>query len=499
MDSRFIAAIDQGTTSTRVVLVDGAGAPVFSVAKPVEQYFPQPGWVEHDAAAIARDVEILLAEAVKHAGGAHSIAAIGITNQRETTVLWDRMTGEPLHRALVWQDRRTADVCRRLEREGHESRVRALTGLVLDPYFSATKIAWLLDNIEGARARAERGELCCGTIDSWLVWKLTGGVRHVTDASNAARTLLLDLTDTQWNDELLGLFDVPAAILPEIVDCQAEFGATWNGLFDTSIPILGMAGDQQAASFGQACFETGMVKATFGTGCFLLANAGEQAVPSANRLLTTVAWRLGGRPVYALEGSIFMAGATVQWLRDGLGILDDAAQSESIARSLSDTSGVYLVPAFAGLGAPYWDAGAQGAIVGLTRGCGSAEIVRAGLEAVAYQTRDLLNAVAGDMAHAGLEAPQRLRVDGGMVANSWLMQFLADQLGIVVERARYSEATAMGAAYLAGLEAGVFDNLDSLAAMWQSDAVFEPALDLDRADMAYAGWQAAVARVRSAD
>jgi glycerol kinase len=496
MGEQFLLSIDQGTTSSRVLLVDGAGTPVFARSEALQQYFPEPGSVEHDAMEIWACVRGLVGLAVEHAGGADRIAAIGITNQRETTVVWDRKTGQPIHRALVWQDRRTAARCENMHRDGAETMVQAATGLVLDPYFSATKIAWILDNCDGARSRAENGELCFGTIDSWLVWQLTGGRCHVTDTSNASRTLLFDLSGGDWSPALLDLFTVPAAMLPRVLPSQGSFGETSPNLYGKAIPILGVAGDQQAATFGQACFDPGMVKATFGTGCFVLANVGPSRAVSYNRLLGTVAWAREDKTHYALEGSIFMAGATMQWLRDGLGLFVDAGETEAIASSIDDTAGVYMVPAFAGLGAPYWDAGARGAIVGLTRGSGRAEIIRAGLEAVAFQTRDLIGALAGDMADAGLAPPTCLRVDGGMTTNRWFMQFLADQLNVTVERATCAEATALGAAHLAGLEVGMFASTAALSDLWQCDATFEPCEERHVADELYVGWCDAVDRVR---
>jgi glycerol kinase len=421
------------------------------------------------------------------------IAGIGITNQRETTVVWDRKTGKPIHRAIVWQDRRTADICRKLVAARHHAKVQQKTGLLLDSYFSATKIGWLLDNVEGARARAERGELAFGTIDSFLLWRLTGGESHATDATNAARTLLYNIHSQAWDDELLSLFNVPASLLPEIKDNAAEFGVTAEGLLDGRITIGGMAGDQQAAAIGQTCFKPGMVKSTYGTGCFMLMNTGDKPVPSKNALLTTLAYRLDGKATYALEGSIFVAGAAVQWLRDGLRLIESAGQTEALAARLGDNAGVYLVPAFTGLGAPYWDPDARGAIFGLTRATGIAEIVRAALEAVCYQTSDLLAAMKAD----GAGDITELRVDGGMAANGWLMQFLANILAIPVTRPKVTETTALGAAYLAGLQAGMFGGLDDLTACWQREAAFEPNLAADERKTLLAGWRKAVDRVRT--
>ena len=497
MTGRFIIAIDQGTTSSRVVLIDETGDPVHSVSEDVAQIYPQPGWVEHDAGEIWRSVEKLLQSVVARAGGAEQVAAIGITNQRETTVVWDRTTGEPIHNAIVWQDRRTSELCARLREEGLGGHVHETTGLLIDPYFSATKVSWLLDHVDGARDRAAQGRLCFGTVDSWLIWKLTGGARHVTDASNAARTMLFDINTLDWDDKILQRLDVQRTMLPEVLPSQGSFG-TWAAAPGAAqVPILGVAGDQQAATFGQACFHPGMVKSTYGTGCFMLANSGKDVARSENRLLGTIAWQRNAETHYALEGSIFMAGAIMQWLRDQLGLFSDASETADIAASADPASGVYLVPAFVGLGAPYWDAEARAAVLGLTRGAGKAEIVRAGLEAVAFQSRDLIEAIAADMARSGGAQPDRLRIDGGMAGNDWFAQSLADHIGMPVERARHLESTALGAGYLAGLEAGVFGSTDQLATMWSSDAVFEPVMSTDQREGLYAGWASAVSRVRS--
>ena len=497
MSGRFIIAIDQGTTSSRVVLIDDTGTPVHSAAEDVAQIYPQPGWVEHDAMEIWRSVQRLLQSVVENAGGSAQVAAIGITNQRETTVLWDRDTGEPLYNGIVWQDRRTADLCAGLRAEGLGDHVQTKTGLLIDPYFSATKVAWLLEHVDGAREKGEQGRLCFGTIDSWLVWKLTNGASHVTDASNAARTMLFDIRELAWDETILERLDIPLSILPETLPSQGAFGVWQGAPGGPEIPILGVAGDQQAATFGQACFDPGMIKSTYGTGCFMLANSGPTAARSENRLLATIAWQRAGETHYALEGSIFMAGAIMQWLRDQLGLFADAAETAEIAASADPDSGVYLVPAFVGLGAPYWDADARAAVLGLTRGAGRAEIVRAGLEAVSFQSRDLIEAIAADMENSGRVRPDRLRIDGGMAGNDWFAQSLADQIGMPVERAQFLESTALGAGYLAGLEAGVFGSTDELAAIWSSDAVFEPAMSADQRDELYAGWAAAVSRVRS--
>jgi len=491
-----ILAIDQGTSSSRAMLFDRDGRPLARAQREFEQHFPQSGWVEHDPEDIWRDTVAVAKQALAEAGlGAGEVASIGIANQRETTLIWDRATGQAIHKAIVWQDRRTAALCDRLKDEGHEPAIQAKTGLLIDAYFSASKIAWLLDNVAGARARAERGELAFGTIDCFLLWRLTGGSVHATDATNASRTMIFDIQRQAWDPELLTLFDIPAAILPEVRDSDAAFGATPAEMFGAPIPIHGVAGDQQAAAIGQACFEAGMVKSTYGTGCFALMNTGPKAVASRNRLLTTIAYRLSGATTYALEGSIFIAGAAVQWLRDGLKVIGSAAETEALAKAADPGQAVYLVPAFTGLGAPYWDPHARGAIFGLTRSSGPAELARAALEAVCYQTRDLLRAMEAD----GAAALETLRVDGGMVANDWLLQRLADTLGVAVERPVVAETTALGAACLAGLENGFFDGLDGFAQTWQCAARFEPGMSADQRETGYAGWLDAVARVRSTE
>lgn len=492
--ARSLLAIDQGTTSSRAMVFDDAGRPMGQAQQELPQHFPQSGWVEHDVEDIWRDTVGVVKGALTNARVAvEEIAALGITNQRETTVIWDRKTGEAVHKAIVWQDRRSAPFCDRLKQEGHEPMVQARTGLLIDSYFSATKIAWLLENVEGLRARAERGELAFGTIDCFLLWRLTGGKVHATDATNAARTMLFDIHRQVWDQELLELFGVPASLLPEVYDSNAEFGMTDPSLFGAAIPILGIAGDQQAATVGQACFESGMMKSTYGTGCFALMNTGETALTSTNRLLTTIAYRIDGQTHYALEGSIFVAGAAVQWLRDGLKIISSAGETEGLAKSADAAQNIYVVPAFTGLGAPYWDADARGAIFGLTRATGPAEIARATLEAVCYQTRDLLKAMEADGA-SGLET---LRVDGGMVANNWMLQMLADILGVAVERPVVAETTALGAACLAGLKSGVMNGLEGISGTWQSTGRFEPRMSADERDARYAGWLDAVRRVRS--
>ncbi|MFC3674773.1 glycerol kinase GlpK [Ferrovibrio xuzhouensis] len=492
---KYILAIDQGTTSSRAIVFDETGAALAIAQKELAQHYPADGWVEHDAEEIWRDVQSVMREAVAKAGlRGGDIAAIGITNQRETTVVWERSTGRPVHRAIVWQDRRTAETCRRKIADGVGSLVQQKTGLLIDSYFSATKIAWLLDNVPGARTRAEQGELCFGTIDSFLLSRLTGGAVHATDATNASRTMLFDIHRQDWDDTLLKIFDVPRAMLPAVQDSSGAFGATLPEILGTAIPVAGIAGDQQAAIFGQACFRPGMVKSTYGTGCFALVNIGERPVQSQHRLLTTVAYRLNGKPTYALEGSIFVAGAAVKWLRDGLGIVGSAAETATLAASLSQNHGVYLVPAFVGLGAPYWDPDARGAILGLTLDAGRAHIARAALESVAYQTRDLAAAMKAD----GAAPPTALRVDGGMVANDWFCQFLADMLGVAVERPKVIETTALGAACLAGLAVGVYGGLDAIAYAWSCERRFEPRMTGHQRDALYAGWQQAVQRVLSA-
>jgi glycerol kinase len=488
-----ILAIDQGTTSTRAMLFDAEGSARTSAQRELTQHYPEPGWVEHDAEEIWQSViETCRAVLAEQRLAPTDIAAIGITNQRETTVLWERKTGKPIARAIVWQDRRTAERCAALVAERHQQLVRERTGLVIDPYFSATKIAWLLDRVPGARAAAERGELAFGTIDSFILWRLTGGAVHATDATNASRTLLFDIHRHQWDEELLALFTVPRALLPEVRDNAGDFGGSAAALFGAPIAITGMAGDQQAATIGQACFAPGMIKSTYGTGCFVVLNTGAEALQSRHRLLTTLAYRLGGRPTYAMEGAIFVAGAAVQWLRDGLGLIGSAAETEALACAADPARRVYLVPAFTGLGAPYWDAEARGALLGLTRDVGRAELARATLEASCFQTRDLIEAMRADGA-----APASLRIDGGMVANNWFAQCLADTLGLPVERPRFTETTVLGAAALAGLGSGFYPSLESVGDRWRRDALFEPHRDAGTREALYAGWKDAVARVRS--
>jgi len=490
----YILAIDQGTTSTRAIVFDSIGAIVASHAIEIRQIYPDNGWVEHDAEEIWQSVRTCCRVATKGIA-AGDIAAIGITNQRETTVLWDRRTGAPLHNAIVWQDRRTAEHCRALKAAGHEPLVAKRTGLLLDSYFSATKGQWLLDHIPGARARAESSELALGTIDSWLIFKLTGGRVHATDVTNASRTLLLDLATLAWDDELLALFEIPRALLPEVRDSAGDFGET--DLLGAPVRIMGVAGDQQAAAFGQACFARGDVKSTYGTGCFALVNTGATVPTSTNRLLGTVAYRAAGQTAYAIEGSIFVAGAVVQWLRDALGLIRESHEIEALAQTAKSSEGLYFVPAFTGLGAPYWEPDARGAIIGLTRDTGVAEIARAALDAVCFQTRDLLEAMEADMHVAGLGAPAALKVDGGMVRNDWFCQRLADLTGLAVERPRVTETTALGAAYLAGLAAGIFSGFDDISRAWALDRRFDPLMPKPTRDQAYEGWMKAVARVRT--
>jgi glycerol kinase len=490
-----ILAIDQGTTSSRAILFD-ANLKVRAVAQEeFAQHYPASGWVEHDPSDLWSTVAGTARAAIEKAGiSARDIAAIGITNQRETTLIWDRATGEPIHRAIVWQDRRTADTCDALKAAGHEPMITARTGLLLDPYFSATKIKWMLDHVPGARDRAKRGELAFGTVDSFLIWKLTGGRVHATDATNAARTMIYNIATNQWDAEICGLLDIPMALLPEVRDCAADYGVTRADLFGYEIPILGVAGDQQAATVGQACFRHGMMKSTYGTGCFALLNTGDQMVPSKNRLLTTIAYRLNGQTTYALEGSIFIAGAVVQWLRDGLKIIREAKETQPLADAADPSQDVILVPAFTGLGAPYWRPDCRGAIYGLTRNSGPAELARAALESVGYQTRDLLEAMRADW---GTSAEGILRVDGGMTASDWAMQFLSDILGAPVDRPVVTETTALGAAYLAGLQAGLCAPPEEFQSSWALERRFTPAIDPAIRDAKYARWGRAVAATMS--
>jgi glycerol kinase len=474
----FILAIDQGTTSSRAIVFDENMNPVKTAQKEFTQIYPQSGWVEHDAEEIWQSVETVVAQARE----GFEISAVGITNQRETVVVWDKDTGAPVHNAIVWQDRRTSALCEKLKSEGQEELVTQTTGLLLDPYFSATKLAWILDNVEGVRARAEKGELRFGTIDSFLIWRLTGGKVHATDATNAARTMLYDIHMGRWSDELCRLLDIPMSILPEVKDCADDFGIAQ----DIGAPILGVAGDQQAATIGQACFAPGMMKSTYGTGCFALLNTGERPVRSSNRLLTTIAYQLDGKPTYALEGSIFIAGAVVQWLRDGLKIIDDASATQAMAEAADDTQDLIIVPAFTGLGAPYWNAECRGAVFGLTRNSGPNEFAKAALRSVGFQTRDLLEAMRADWPDAKAGA---LRVDGGMSASDFTMQFLADVCGVDVDRPKILETTALGVAWLAGMRAGVYPSMDDFANTWVSDKSFAPQMNVDES---YAKWKHAV-------
>lgn len=488
-----ILAIDQGTTSSRAILFAADGSPQHSAQQEFAQHFPADGWVEHDGEDIWHSTLAVCREVLDKAGiSASEVAGIGITNQRETTLLWDAESGELLHHAIVWQDRRTADFCARLKADGHETLISERTGLLIDPYFSATKLRWLLDEVPDARARAERGELRFGTVDCFLLWRLSGGQVHRTDATNASRTMLFNIHTQQWDEELLSLLDIPASLLPEVMDSAADFGQTDASVLGASVPVCGIAGDQQAALIGQACFSPGMVKSTYGTGCFMVMNTGDTPIRSQNRLLTTVGYRLKGQTTYALEGSIFVAGAAIQWLRDGLKLIQHAGETEALARQAGDHNGVYLVPAFTGLGAPYWDPAARGAIFGLTRDTGIAQIVAAGLQSVCFQTRDLLDAMQAD----GAQNTAALRVDGGMVINNWVVQELANILGVTVDRPQVTETTALGAAYLAGLQLGIFKNLDDIASHWACERTFTPVMAEEQRSALYEGWLDAIRRVR---
>ncbi|TCK02563.1 glycerol kinase GlpK [Marinobacterium mangrovicola] len=490
-DRQCILALDQGTTSSRAILFDDQVNQLASAQQEFPQHYPQDGWVEHDPMDIWHSSLTVVRRMLDWAReNDYRVCGIGITNQRETTVVWDKRTGRPVYNAIVWQDRRTAEYCDHLKREGVEEELQARSGLLLDPYFSASKINWILDHNPDNRARAERGELLFGTIDSFLIWKLTSGASHLTDATNACRTNLYNIHRGAWDERLLELFRVPVSMLPEVRDCADHFGTTDASLIGQSLPILGVAGDQQAASIGQCCFSKGDIKSTYGTGCFVLLNTGDEAVTSSQRLLTTVAYQLDGKPSYALEGSIFVAGAAVQWLRDELGIIRNAAETETLARSIDSNKGVYLVPAFTGLGVPYWQADARGALFGLTRGSGRAEIARAALEAMAYQTSDLFKAMAAD----GI-TPATLRVDGGMVANDWMLQFLADILDTTVIRPKIAETTAVGAAYLAGRQAGLYGDFEAFTELWQCQRQFEPAMPDEQRQKLLSGWADAIKRV----
>ena len=493
MPGDLVLALDQGTTSTRAIAFRAPSlAPVATARRDLPQCFPRSGWVEHDPEALfAHSVEVLREVLASAGAGPGDVASIGITNQRETTLLWDRATGRAIHPAIVWQDRRTAASCAAIREAGHEALVTARTGLLVDPYFCATKIAWLLDHVDGARAAAGAGRLAFGTVDTWLLWRLTDGRVHATDATNASRTMLYDIARGEWDAELLDLFGIPRSLLPEVRDSAGLFGVTSEALLGAALPVMGIAGDQQAAMVGQACFTPGMVKSTYGTGCFLLLHTGDAPVASRSRMLTTVACQLDGKRTYALEGAIFVAGAAVQWLRDGLGVISEAAEAGPLAARADPGQAVYLVPAFTGLGAPHWDAEARGAMFGLTRGTGPAEFARAALESVAYQTRDLVEAMRGDWA---AHAETVLRVDGGMVASDWAMQFLADMLGAPVDRPVVLETTALGAAYLAGLAAGVCPPPAEFARFWALQRRFSPAMETAARDRRYAGWRDAVRR-----
>ena len=487
---QYILAIDQGTTSTRAIIFDHNTCIVGSSQKEFTQLFPQPGWVEHDANEIWLSVLFVMLDAVRDAGiRPEQVAAIGITNQRETGVVWDKHTGIPIYNAIVWQSRQTSDICDKLRADGHTEKIRSKTGLVVDPYFSGTKVQWILDHVEGAREKAARGDLLFGTIDTWLVWKLTGGQAHVTDYSNASRTMLYNIYDLCWDPELLSLMNIPPQMLPEVKPSSCLYGHTAPyHFFGRQVPIAGIAGDQQAALFGQACFEPGMVKNTYGTGCFLLMNTGKTPMPSQNGLVTTIAWGIDGQVEYALEGSIFVAGSAIQWLRDSLEMIRTAPESEDVASQVADSSGVYVVPAFVGLGAPYWDDKARGAIFGLTRGVTKSHLVRATLESLAYQTKDIILSMAQD---SGIEL-KKLKVDGGAVKNNLLMQFQSDLLGVPVERPVVNETTALGAAYLAGLAVGFWQDRGQVTDHYRIDQVFAPQMDEDKRARLYRGWKCAV-------
>lgn len=486
----YILSLDQGTTSTRAILFNRAGEIVHSAQQEFTQYFPKPGWVEHNANEIWGSVLAVVATCLTEANVKPSqIAGIGITNQRETAVVWEKETGKPIHNAVVWQSRQTAEICEALRAAGHAELFREKTGLLIDAYFSGTKVKWILDHVEGARARAERGELLFGTIDTWLIWKLSGGKAHVTDYSNASRTLMYNIHELKWDDELLDILDVPKAMLPEVRPSSEVYAETAGyHFFGEAVPIAGAAGDQQAALFGQACFDTGMAKNTYGTGCFMLMNTGEEAVKSDHGLLTTIAWGVDGKVEYALEGSIFVAGSAIQWLRDGLRIIDNAKESEGYATRVTSSEGVYVVPAFVGLGTPYWESDVRGAVFGLTRGTEKEHFIRATLESLAYQTRDVLSAMEQD---SGIEM-KTLRVDGGAVKNNFLMQFQGDIIQAPVERPEINETTALGAAYLAGLAVGFFENREQIATQWKKERRFEPSMAKEETDALYGGWQKAI-------
>lgn len=485
----FILSLDQGTTSSRAILFNHQGEAVHMTQREFTQYYPVPGWVQHDANEIwASILQVMTSVCAEHAVQSESIASIGITNQRETVVVWDKVTGEPIYDAIVWQSRQTADICEQLKAQGHEQLFREKTGLLLDPYFSGTKVKWILDHVDGARERAERGQLLFGTIDSWLIWKLTGGQAHVTDVSNASRTLMYNIRELQWDIQLLQILGIPASMLPEVRSSSEVYGHTLSEFLGRAIPISGVAGDQQAALFGQACFQSGMAKNTYGTGCFLLKNTGEQAVVSEHGLLTTIAWGIGGKVYYALEGSIFVAGSAVQWLRDGLQIIDSAEESAAYAMQVESTDGVYVVPAFVGMGTPYWDSEVRGAVFGITRGTSKAHLIRATLESLAYQTKDVIHAMEED---SGIPL-HTLRVDGGAANNEFLMQYVSDMLGVSVDRPVVTETTALGAAYLAGLAIGFWNDQAEIASQWKVDRTFSSHMADHTRTERYNGWLRAV-------
>lgn len=489
MDKKYVLAIDQGTTSSRAILFDHDGRIAGMAQREFEQIFPQPGWVEHNPREIMTSVYTTITELLNNANvDIHDIASIGITNQRETAVVWDKQTGQPVYNAIVWQSRQTKDICEELKQAGHEDMVRAKTGLLIDAYFSGTKVKWILDKVEGARARAEAGELLFGTVDSWLIWNLTGGKVHVTDYTNAARTLMYNIHELKWDDELLAMLDVPKSMLPEVKSSSEVYGMTHSQHIGGQVPIAGIAGDQQAALFGQACFEEGMAKNTYGTGCFVLMNTGEKAMASKNGLLTTIAWGIDGKVEYALEGSIFVAGSVVQWLRDGLRMLGKASDTQAYAERAGDNDGVYFVPAFVGLGAPYWRSDIRGAVFGLTRGTSKEHFIRAAVESMAYQTRDVLTAMQAD---AQIELKE-LRADGGAISNDFMAQFQSDILNVPVVRPQVAETTALGAAYLAGLATGFWSSREEIARQWAADRQFEPTMPEERREALYAGWKQAV-------
>ncbi|HSI74866.1 MAG TPA: glycerol kinase GlpK [Lunatimonas sp.] len=489
--TQFILALDQGTTSSRAIIFNKKGQQVAVAQKDFKQYFPKAGWVEHDPVEIWTSQASVATEAITKSNiTAAQIAAIGITNQRETTILWDRITGKPLYNAIVWQDRRTSTYCNQLKEQGYADTIREKTGLIVDAYFSATKIKWILDNVEGAREKAEKGEVCFGTVDSWLIWKLSSGKEHLTDITNASRTMIYNIHSLKWDEELLEIFDIPASILPEVKSSSEVFCTTAGDVFSAKIPIAGIAGDQQAALFGQLCLKPGMAKTTYGTGCFLVMNTGEKPVTSNNQLLTTIAWKIGDTVNYALEGSVFIGGAAIQWLRDGISLLDHAKESEALAESLPDNDGVYFVPALTGLGAPYWDQDARGAFFGITRGTSVAHMTRAALEAIAYQVYDVLKAMEKD---AGEEV-REMRVDGGATANNFLMQFQADLVRCTIKRPKMLETTALGAAYLAGLAVGYWEDVEDLKELWEADQSFEPKMDPEKVKKYLRFWHKAVNR-----